>query len=185
MQLENQRRGGPTVRGSHRDHIPRNSQGPNIRRDNLRNQGEPDPDGSGSSDSPRDNRRDPQPPCRPHSHSRSEPRSQYASQSPVDTRGNQMCSEGNKDYQQRLVDTIRLLIKWMVSTQPIYPSNFKAKQQSTPETYSGTNDIEVFNNWLRSILRHSQLTKMCGPDYDELCTTQMGQYLKDTAATWF
>ena len=73
----------------------------------------------------------------------------------------------------------------MVSTQPIYLSDFKVKQQSTPETYSGTNDIKVFNNWLRSILHHYQLTKMCCPDYDELHTTQMGQYLKDTAATWF
>ena len=91
-----------------------------------------------------------------------------------------MHSEGDKDHQQQLVDTIRLLIKRMVGTQPIYPSDFKAKQQSTPETYSGTNDIKVFNNWLRSILHHYQLTKMCGPDYNELCTTQMGQYLKDT-----
>ena len=73
----------------------------------------------------------------------------------------------------------------MVGHELNYPDDFKGAKVSPPEDYNGKNDIEVFDNWLRSVLRYFQLTKMCGPDYDPIRVTHVGNYLKDTAAIWF
>jgi hypothetical protein len=99
--------------------------------------------------------------------------------------GSEVQTDGNLDYQRRLTDSIRMLIRRMVGTQPDYPSDFKGTKPNAPDVYDGMNDIEVFDNWLRTVLRYFQLSKMCGRKYDTLRVTHTGQFLKDTAAAWF
>ena len=54
-----------------------------------------------------------------------------------------------------------------------------------PGKYSRTEDAEVFEDWLNTILRWLRINKMCGPDADEdqlVCTPL---FLEGQAQTWW
>ena len=86
--------------------------------------------------------------------------------------GSEAHSEVNSEYHQHLIDGIKTLICQMVGHTRQYPSDFKGVKAPGPEPYGGKNDIEVFDNWLRNLLRFFQLNKMCGYEYDMLLLTK-------------
>lgn len=94
-------------------------------------------------------------------------------------------ADGTNDYQQRILEGIRLLIERMIGQSFEYPEDFKGIRAVGPEPYDGDNNIEIFNIWLRGLLRFCQLSKLRGPKYDDIRITTMGQYLIGTAADWF
>ncbi|KAH9939209.1 hypothetical protein B0H21DRAFT_666341, partial [Amylocystis lapponica] len=59
------------------------------------------------------------------------------------------------------------------------------KNIPAPDKYGGDDDFEVFENWLKALLRWMRLHRLGGPDLDEERLQILGQFLKGKAAEWY
>jgi hypothetical protein len=64
-------------------------------------------------------------------------------------------------------------------------SQLKSLRIPAPEAYSGSEDIEVFDNWLLGLLRWLSLNHCGGPERDRERAKLMAIYLKDKASSWY
>jgi len=55
----------------------------------------------------------------------------------------------------------------------------------SPPQYAGKEDIEVFENWLQSLLRWMKLNQLAGPELDQDRVSVAAMYLSAQASTWF
>ncbi|KZT06183.1 uncharacterized protein LAESUDRAFT_714528 [Laetiporus sulphureus 93-53] len=59
------------------------------------------------------------------------------------------------------------------------------KDLPKPNKYDGEDNREMFDSWLKSLLRWMCLTRLGGPNLDEECLQMLGQYLKGAASEWY
>jgi hypothetical protein len=64
-------------------------------------------------------------------------------------------------------------------------AQLKSLRIPSPEAYSGSEDIEVFDNWLLGLLRWLSLNHCGGPEQDQEQAKLMAIYLKDKASSWY
>ncbi|KAJ8693221.1 hypothetical protein PTI98_010460 [Pleurotus ostreatus] len=78
------------------------------------------------------------------------------------------------------------LIKEQLGKPLILPNGVKPPSGiPKPDKYSGESDVEVFNNWLQSLLRWLRLQLYGGDDRDSECVAMIGLFVDGKAATWY
>ena len=95
-------------------------------------------------------------------------------------------SSNEATYEDEVIHRIRETIKDQVSQDSVYTiDEVKHVKHPTPKSYSGKDDIEVFENWLAEILRWFRVTGTTGKGKDQLRIDLCGTTLTDMASTWF
>ncbi|KAH7918194.1 hypothetical protein BV22DRAFT_995065, partial [Leucogyrophana mollusca] len=61
----------------------------------------------------------------------------------------------------------------------------KGAKPTTPDTYDGKDDIEMFESWLSKTLRWMRMLRMVGPNYDRLRIEYLGSTLTGLALSWY
>ncbi|KAF7427911.1 hypothetical protein PC9H_007128 [Pleurotus ostreatus] len=78
------------------------------------------------------------------------------------------------------------LIKEQLGKPLILPSGVKPPSGiPKPDKYSGESDVEIFNNWLQSLLRWLRLQLYGGDNRDSECVAMVGLFVDGKAATWY
>ncbi|KAF9494614.1 hypothetical protein BDN71DRAFT_1507457 [Pleurotus eryngii] len=78
------------------------------------------------------------------------------------------------------------LIRDQLGEQLVLPSGLKPPSGiPKPDKYSGDANVEIFNNWLQSLLRWLRLQLYGGAERDGECVAMVGLFVEGKAATWY
>lgn len=89
-------------------------------------------------------------------------------------------------YNEELTNRFRDLIRNKVGrATPYIPNREKPLHVPLPRAYTGTDDLEVFDEWLSALLRWLVIQRRVGPDYDEDRILAIGTVLDGPALDWY
>ncbi|KAH9942793.1 hypothetical protein B0H21DRAFT_884497 [Amylocystis lapponica] len=166
------------------------SGGPGDRDRGNRHRGPPDPGDSSSDDDvgePRGGRRG----HRPHDEDRRRTRSpsylpNASGRNPYYPATPSWSDNMGDNFKREALRNIRRLIKSRLNARlaenPILKN---LKNIPPPDKYSGEDDYEIFESWLKTLLRWMRLYRLGGDNLDEERLQILGQFLKGKAATWY
>ncbi|KAJ8689461.1 hypothetical protein PTI98_012363 [Pleurotus ostreatus] len=92
----------------------------------------------------------------------------------------------SSSYQRAIEHRYLTLINDQLGEQLVLPNGLKPPSGiPKPDKYSGDADVEIFNNWLQSLLRWLRLQLYGGAERDSECVAMVGLFVDGKAATWY
>ncbi|KDQ24289.1 hypothetical protein PLEOSDRAFT_161674 [Pleurotus ostreatus PC15] len=92
----------------------------------------------------------------------------------------------SSSYHRAIERRYLTLIKDQLGEQLVLPNGVKPPSGiPKPDKYSGETDVEIFNNWLQSLLRWLRLQLYGGAERDGECVAMVGLFVEGKAATWY
>ncbi|KAF7422274.1 hypothetical protein PC9H_010430 [Pleurotus ostreatus] len=92
----------------------------------------------------------------------------------------------SSSYQRAIERRYLTLINDQLGEQLVLPNGLKPPSGiPKPDKYSGEADVEIFNNWLQSLLRWLRLQLYGGAERDGECVAMVGLFIDGKAATWY
>ena len=94
--------------------------------------------------------------------------------------------EYDDSFTRESLRNIRGMIAAKLGTQlPENAAIKNIKNLPQPDKYGGEDDLEVFESWLKTLLRWMRIMRLGGPTLDEERVQLLGQFLKSKASEWF
>jgi hypothetical protein len=88
-------------------------------------------------------------------------------------------------FRDRLIVIIRRTINTYIGQHFPADPNVKNLRAPSPKKYDGTDDIDLFMNFLKSVLRHMAINGFGGEDFDQYRVMIIGHYLEGKAESWY
>ncbi|KAI0047220.1 hypothetical protein FA95DRAFT_1606231 [Auriscalpium vulgare] len=90
-----------------------------------------------------------------------------------------------RSHEHDALQAYRMLVEEKVGKDLSHLPDIKGIKQGTMDTYSGEDNISIYDGWLMVILRTLNMSRVCGPQRNQDQITVLGNTLKGPAAIWF